>query len=91
MQERATVSGAYLVKRGWRGGFAWAGVRARMRLWGGIGGGGGVGGVGGVVVTEFGVKSLHFLHANVVSCAQLEFVHGGGWVEVDVVGEGAEL
>jgi len=70
-------------------GFAWAGVRARVRLWGGVGGG--VGGVGGVVVTEFGVKSLHFLHADVVSCAQLEFVHGGGWVEVDVVGEGAGL
>jgi len=60
-----------------------------MRLWGGVRGG--VGGVGGVVVTEFGVKSLHFLHADVVSCAQLEFVHGGGWVEVDVVGEGAGL
>jgi len=70
-------------------GFAWAYVRARVRLWGGIGGG--VGGVGDVVITEFGVKSLHFLHANVVSCAQLEFVHGGGWVEVDVVGEGAGL
>ena len=70
-------------------GFAWAGVRTRVRLWGGIGGG--VGGVGGVVVTEFCVKSLHFLHANVVSCTQLEFVHGGGWVEVDVVGEGAGL
>jgi len=47
-------------------GFAWAGIRARVRLWGGVGGGGGVGGVGGVVVAEFGVKSLHFLHVDVV-------------------------
>jgi len=70
-------------------GFAWAGVRARVRLWGGIGSG--VGGIGGIVVTEFGVKSLHFFHANVVSCEQLEFVHGGGWVEVDIVGEGSGL
>ena len=47
-------------------GFAWAGIRARVRLWGGVGGG--VGGVGGVVVAEFGVKGLHFLHADVVGC-----------------------
>jgi len=70
-------------------GFTWAGVRARVGLWGRIGGG--VGGVGGIVVTKFGVKSLHFFHANVVSCAQLEFVHGCGWVEVDIVGEGSGL
>ena len=37
------------------------------------------------------MKSLHFFHANVVSCAQLEFVHGGGWVEVDIVSEGSGL
>jgi len=70
-------------------GFTWTGVRARVGLWGRIGGG--VGGVGGIVVTEFGVKSLHFFHVNVVSCAQLEFVHGCGWVEVDIVGEGSGL
>ena len=51
-------------------------------LWGGVGGG------GCVVVAEFGVKCLHFLHADVVGCTQLEFVHGGRWVEIDVVGEG---
>jgi len=64
-----------------------------VRLWGGIGIGVeiGSGGVGGIVVTKFGVKSLHFFHANIVSCAQLEFVHGGGWVEVDIVSEGSGL
>ena len=66
-------------------GFTWAGIGAWVRLWGGVGA------VGGIVVAEFGVKGLHFLHADVVSCAQLEFVHGGGWVEVDVVGEGTGL
>jgi len=39
-----------------------AGIRAWMRLWGGFEG------VGGVVVAEFGVKGLHFLHADVVGC-----------------------
>ena len=43
-------------------GFVWAGIRARVRLWGGVGA------VGGIVVAEFGVKGLHFLHANVVGC-----------------------
>jgi len=64
-----------------------------VRMWGGIGIGVGIGsgGVGDIVVTEFGVKSLHFFHANVVSCAQLEFVHGGGWVEVDIVSKGSGL
>jgi len=66
-------------------GFTWAGIRAWVRLWGGVGGG------GGVVVAEFGVKCLHFLHADVVGCTQLEFVHGGRWVEVDVVGKEAGL
>jgi len=76
MQERATIRGAYLVKRGWRG--------SRGR-WDGVGGG------GCVVVAEFSVKCLHFLHADIVSGTQLEFVHGGRWVEIDVVGEGAGL
>jgi len=66
-------------------GFTWAGIRVWVRLWGGVGGG------GGVVVAEFGVKCLHFLHADIVGCTQLEFVHGGRWVEIDVVGEGAGL
>ena len=70
-------------------GFTWASFRARVRLWGGIGGG--IGGVGGIVATEFGVKGLRFLHANVVSCAQLEFMHGCGWVEVYIVGERSGL
>ena len=82
MRERATVRGAYLVKRGWRG---LAGIRAWVRLRGGVGGG------GSVVVAEFGVKCLHFLYADIVGCTQLEFVHGGRWVEIDVVGEGAGL
>ena len=58
---------------------------AWVRLWGGVGGG------GCVVVAEFSVKCLHFLHADIVICTQLEFVHGGRWVEIDVVGEGAGL
>jgi len=62
-----------------------AGIRAWVRLWGGVGGG------GGVVVAKFGVKCLHFLHADVVGCTQLEFVHVGKWVEIDVVGKGAGL
>jgi len=84
MRERATVRGAYLVKRGW-----W-GSRGRVSRRG-LGCGGGVGEGGCIVVAEFGVKGLHFLHADIVSCAQLELVHGGRWVEIDVVGEGVGL
>jgi len=40
-----------------------SGFRAWVRLWGGVGGG------GSVIVAEFGVKCLHFLHADVVGCA----------------------
>ena len=36
-------------------GLAWAGVGARG-LWGGVGGG------SGIIIAEFGVKGLHFLH-----------------------------
>jgi len=66
-------------------GFARAGIKAWVRLRGGVGGG------GCVVVAEFGVKNLHFLHADIVGCMQLEFVHGGRWVEIDVVGKGVGL
>jgi len=34
------------------------------------------------------MESLHFLHADVVDGAKFELMHGGGWIEVDVVGEG---
>jgi len=40
-------------------GLTWAGIRAR-RLRGGVGGG------GCIVIVEFGVKGLHFLHADVI-------------------------
>ena len=74
-------------------GFTWTGIGAWLRLWGGIGYGIGIGvrGVGGIIVAKFGVKGLHFFHAHVVGGAQLEFVHGGGWVKVDIVGEGSGL
>jgi len=77
----------------WLAGFTWTGIGARLRLWGGIGYGVriGVGGVGGIVGAEFGVKSLHFFHAYIVSGTQFEFVHGGGRVKVDIVSEGSRL
>jgi len=56
-----------------------------MGLWGWVSGG------GGIVIAEFGVEGLHFLHANIVSHTQLELVHKGRWVEVDIVGEGVGL
>jgi len=40
-------------------GLSWSGIRARG-LWGGVGGG------GCVVIVDFGVEGLHFLHANIV-------------------------
>ena len=42
-------------------GLAWAGMRAG-RLCGRVGGG------GYIVITEFGVEGLHFLHADIISC-----------------------
>ena len=66
-------------------GFVWAGIRTWVRMWHGVGGG------GCIVVAEFDVKGLHFFHADIVSCTQLKLVHGGRWVEIDVVGEGAGL
>jgi len=65
-------------------GLARAGIRAG-RLRGRVGGG------GCIVVAEFGMEGLHLLHAKIVGSAQFKFVHGGRWVEVDVVGEGAGL
>ena len=65
-------------------GLSWFGIRAGG-WWGGVGGG------GGIVIAEFGVEDLHFLHSNIVGSTQLELVHRGRWVEVDIVGEGAGL
>ena len=42
-----------------------------------------------VVIAEFRMESLHILHADVVGDTKFQLMHGGGWVEVDVVGEGA--
>ena len=70
-------------------GFAWAGIRTWVRMWVRVWGG--VGGGGCIIVAEFRVKGLHLLHADIVGCTQLELVHGGRWVEIDVVGEGAGL
>jgi len=63
-------------------------------VWAGIGVGGlrgWVGGGGCIVIAEFGVEGLHFFHANVVGRTQLELVHRGRRVEVNIVGEGAGL
>ena len=54
-------------------------------MWGGVGGG------GCIVIAEFGMEGLHFLHANIVGRTQHELVQRGRWVEVDIVGEGARL
>ena len=70
-------------------GFTWAGIRTRVRMW--VRNWGRVGGGGCIIVAEFRVKGLHLLHADIVGCTQLELVHGGRWVEIDVVGEGAGL
>ena len=64
-------------------GLSWSGIKAWW--WGGVGGG------GCIVIAEFGVEGLHFLHANIVGHTQLELVHRDRWVEVDIVGEGARL
>jgi len=48
-------------------------------------------GSGGIVIAEFCVEGLHFLHADIVSGTQLELVQRGRWVEVDIVGEGVGL
>jgi len=43
---------------------------------------GGLGGDSGrcVVVVELRMEGLHLFHANVVCSAELQFVHGCGWV-----------
>jgi len=45
-------------------------------------------GRGCIVVAEFGMESLHLFHADIVCGVKLQFLHGGGWVKIDVVGEG---
>jgi len=35
------------------------------------------------------MESLHLLHADVVDDVEFQLMHGGWWVEVDVVSEGA--
>ena len=42
-----------------------------------------------IVITEFGMESLHLLHVDVVDGVEFQLMHGGGWVEVYVVSEGA--
>jgi len=54
-------------------------------LWGGVGGG------GCVINAKFSMEGLHFLHTDIIGGMQLQLVHRGRWVEVDVVGEGAGL
>ena len=65
-------------------GLAWAGIRVG-RLWGRVG----IGGC--IVIAEFGMEGMHFLHMDIVGRTQFKFVHRGRCVEVDVVGEGAGL
>jgi len=45
----------------------------------------------GVIVAKFCMESLHFLYTDVIGCTQFQLVHGGSWVQVDVLGEGARL
>ena len=45
-------------------GLSWSWIRAGG-LWGGVGGG------GSIVIAEFGVEGLHFLHVNIVGGTQL--------------------
>jgi len=52
---------------------------------------GGVGDRGCVVIAKFCIEGLHFLHTDVIGGTQLQLVHRGRWVELDVVGEGAGL
>jgi len=84
-RDLGTLRGAYLVKRGWRGSRSLGSRRGGVVGWGGVGGG------GCIVIAEIGVEGLHFLHANIVGSTQLELVHKGKWVKVDIVGEGAGL
>ena len=52
---------------------AWAGIRA-LGLWGRVGSG------GYIVIAEFGMKGLHFLHADIVGpCNLSSCIEVGGW------------
>jgi len=55
------------------------------KLWGGVGG------RGCAIIAKFCMEGLHFLHTDVIDGTQLQLVHKGRWMEVDVVGERAEL
>ena len=44
-----------------------------------------------ILFVEFCMESLHLLHADVGGGAEFQLMHGGGWVEVDIVDEGAEF
>jgi len=37
------------------------------------------------------MEGLHFLHVDIICGTQLQLVHRGKWVEVDIVGEGDAL
>jgi len=37
------------------------------------------------------MESLHLLHVDIIDGAEFQLMHGGGWVELDVVGEGARF
>ena len=52
---------------------------------------GGASGKGCVIIAKFCVEALHFLHTDVIGGTQLQLVHRGRWVEVDIVGEGTGL
>ena len=54
-------------------GLAWAGIRAG-RLWGRVGG------AGCIVIAEYGMEGLHFLHADIVGpCNLSSCIEVGGW------------
>ena len=40
---------------------------------------------------RFSKEGLHFLHTDVIGGTQLQLVHRGRWMKVDIVGEGAGL
>jgi len=37
------------------------------------------------------MEGLHFLHTDVIDGPQLQLMHRGRWVEVNIIGEGAGL
>ena len=52
---------------------------------------GGVGGRGWVITAKFCMEGLYFLHTDIIGGTQLQLVHRGRWVEVNVVSEGSGL